>query len=88
MDMGEDKMEKGARREGKSSWEIAEFYTQAFKDDIGKLNIIEPDIWCKATDNIPEQIELVKTLEVKGFTYQTSDGVYFDTSKFLGYNKS
>jgi len=87
MDMGEDKMEKGAKREGKNAWEIADFYTGAFKKDIGHLNILEPDIWCKATDNIPEQIELVKILENNGFTYQTSDGIYFDTSKVSDYNK-
>jgi cysteinyl-tRNA synthetase len=86
-DMGEDKMEKGAAREGKSAWDIADFYTRAFKKDIAHLNILEPDIWVKATDNIPEQIELVKTLEEKGFTYGTGDGIYFDTSKFKGYNK-
>jgi cysteinyl-tRNA synthetase len=86
-DMGEDKMEKGAAREGKSAWDIADFYTRAFKKDIAHLNILEPDIWVKATDTIPEQIELVKTLEEKGFTYGTGDGIYFDTSKFKGYNK-
>ncbi len=86
-DMGEDKMEKGAAREGKSAWDIADFYTRAFKEDIAHLNILEPDIWVKATDTIPEQIELVKTLEEKGFTYGTGDGIYFDTSKFKGYNK-
>jgi cysteinyl-tRNA synthetase len=84
-DMGEDKMEKGARREGKSAWDIAEFYTQAFRQDIARLNILEPDIWCKATDSIPEQIELIRALEEKGFTYRTRDGIYFDTAKFPGY---
>jgi cysteinyl-tRNA synthetase len=87
MDMGEDKMEKGAAREGKSAWEIAEFYTEALKKDLRALNIIEPSIWCKATDNIPEQIAMIKTLEEKGFTYKTSDGIYFDTSKVKDYNK-
>jgi len=86
-DMGEDKMEKGAQREGRSAWEIAEFYTRAFKDDIARLNIIEPDIWVKATDTIDDQIALIRTLEEKGYTYQTSDGIYFDTSKFTGYTK-
>lgn len=86
-DMGEDKMEKGAAREGKSAWEIAEFYTEAFKKDIAALNIIEPDVWCKATDYIKEQIAMIRTLEKKGFIYLTSDGVYFDTKKFPGYNK-
>lgn len=86
-DMGEDKMEKGARREGKTAWEIAEYYTQAFKNDITRLNILEPTIWVKATDTIDDQIALIKLLEDKSFTYQTSDGIYFDTSKFKDYNK-
>ena len=86
-DMGEDKMEKGAAREGKSAWDIADFYARAFKRDITELNILEPDIWVKATDTISEQIDLVKTLEEKGFTYRTTDGIYFDTSKFKDYTK-
>ncbi len=86
-DMGEDKMEKGALREGLTAWEIAEFYTQAFKNDIKNLNILPPDIWVKATDTIDEQIALIKTLEEKGYTYRTGDGVYFDTSKFKDYTK-
>jgi len=86
-DMGEDKMEKGALREGLTAWEIAEFYTRAFKNDINNLNILPPDIWVKATDTIDEQIALIKTLEEKGYTYRTGDGVYFDTSKFKDYTK-
>jgi cysteinyl-tRNA synthetase len=86
-DMGEDKMETGARREGKTAWDIAAFYTRAFKEDIARLNILEPRIWCKATDAIPEQIDLVRTLEQKGFTYRASDGIYFDTAKVPDYAK-
>ncbi len=86
-DMGEDKMEKGARREGKTAWDIAEFYTRAFRQDVARLNILEPEIWCKATDSIPEQIDLIRALEQKGFTYRTRDGIYFDTAKFPGYAK-
>ena len=86
-DMGEDKMEKGAVREGKTAWDIAEFYTRAFKKDIDQLNILAPEIWCKATDSIKEQIDLVQVLEDKGYTYRISDGIYFDTSKFEGYAK-
>ena len=86
-DMGEDKMEAGAAREGKSAWDIADFYTQAFKDDINHLNILTPDIWVKATDTIPEQIALIGTLEEKGYTYRTADGIYFDTAKFKDYTK-
>ena len=84
-DMGEDKLEAGARREGKSAWEIAEYYTEAFKGDIRRLNIQEPDIWCRATDTIPEQIELIRQLETRGYTYRTSDGIYFDTARFDNY---
>lgn len=86
-DEGEDKMEKAATKEGKNAEEIADFYWSAFKDDFNKLNIIEPDIWCKATAHIKEQIELIKTLEENGFTYRTIDGIYFDTSKFKDYGK-
>lgn len=86
-DMGEDKMEKGSQREGKTAWEVAEFYTRAFKNDIKQLNIIEPDTWVKATDTIEDQIALIKTLQDKGYTYQTADGIYFDTSRFKDYTK-
>lgn len=87
MDMGEDKLEIGARREGKTAWDIAEFYTEAFKKDLQQLNIIEPTTWCKATDHITEQIYLISELEAKGYAYIISDGVYFDTSKVEEYNK-
>ena len=80
-DTGEDKMEEGARRAGKTAWEIAEFYTGIFKEDMRRLNILEPDTWCRATDHIEEQIQEIQCIEAKGFTYRTSDGIYFDTSK-------
>jgi cysteinyl-tRNA synthetase len=86
-DMGEDKLEKGARREGKTAWEIAADYTRAFQEDIERLNILPPSIWCKATDTIPEQIALIQILEEKGFTYRTRDGVYFDTARFPEYTR-
>ncbi len=84
-DEGEDKLEKGARREGKSASEIAKFYTEAFLTDSRKLNLLEPDVRPKPTEHIPEQIEMVKELLVKGFAYQIDDGIYFDTSKFASY---
>lgn len=84
-DTGEDRMEKGSRRTGKTAWEIAEIYTKEFKEDMRRLNIMEPHIWCRATDHIQEQIDLVKCIEDKGFTYRTSDGIYFDTSKLPEY---
>lgn len=86
-DSGEDKMEAGAAREKKSVWEIAEFYRQAFFQDLADLNILEPRIICKATDHIEEQINLVLKLQERGLTYQTSDGIYFDTSKLADYGK-
>jgi cysteinyl-tRNA synthetase len=85
--MGEDKMEKGAQREGKSAWDIADFFTKAFQEDIRRLNILDPTIWCKATDTIEEQIGLIRKLEDKGYTYKTSDGIYFDTARFKAYTK-
>lgn len=84
-DQGEDKLEKGAARENKTVWEVAQFYTDAFLKDIDRLNILRPDILVKATDTIQEQIDLVKELEAKGFTYQIADGIYFDTSKLPTY---
>jgi len=86
-DSGDDKMEKASQKEGKSAKEIAEYYLHIFKEDFKKLNVIEPEIWCKATEHIKEQIDLIKKLEEKGFTYKTSDGIYFDSSKFKKYRK-
>jgi cysteinyl-tRNA synthetase len=84
-DDGEDKMEKGAKREGKTAWEIAEMYTADFMEGMKQLNLIIPEHITKATEHIAEQINLVKTLEEKGYTYKISDGVYFDTAKFGKY---
>jgi len=86
-DTGEDKLEKGAKRENKTVWQIAEFYTEHFKKDIKNLNIQEPSVWIKATDTIKEQINLIKTLEKKGFTYKIKDGIYFDTSQLKTYGR-
>ncbi len=86
-DTGEDKIEKAAKKEGKKAQEIVEYYFKLFKEDFHKLNILEPDVWSKATEYIKEQIKLIKILEKKGYTYKTSDGIYFDTSKFKNYGK-
>jgi cysteinyl-tRNA synthetase len=91
-DEGEDRMEKGARREGKSVWDVAKYYTDAFLEDYNHLNLSYPtvgenhpenpiDHFVRATNHIQEQVEMVKKLEQKGLTYIISDGVYFDTSK-------
>jgi cysteinyl-tRNA synthetase len=84
-DEGEDKLEKGAKREGKTAWEIAEFYGNDFIKGMERLNLVMPEHITKATEFIPEQLELVRTLHQKGYTYQISDGIYFDTAKFPSY---
>lgn len=84
-DDGEDKMEKGARREGKTVWQVAEMYMNDYLANFRALNLIEPTQICRATDFIDEDIALVEALDKKGFVYETSDGLYYDTSKFLTY---
>lgn len=84
-DEGEDKLEKGAKREGKTAWEIAEYYLDDFKSGMKSLGLIEPQFLPRATDYIDEQLKLIRTLKSKGYTYQISDGIYFDTSKFPTY---
>ena len=84
-DEGEDKLEKGARREGKTAWEVAEFYTDYFLKGLERLNITKPDELPRATAHIDGQIDFIKQLEAKGFTYRISDGIYYDTSKFSKY---
>ena len=86
-DSGEDKMEKSAREAGKTAWEIAEYYTEAFFKDTETLNIIKPDIVTKATDYINEMIDLIKRLEEKGYTYISGGNVYFAIDKFPDYGK-
>jgi cysteinyl-tRNA synthetase len=91
-DDGEDRIIRGLKREGKdvsmeNMKKLADFYTERFKEDIAKLNIKTPHVLPKASEHIEEQIEMIKSLEEKGFTYKTSDGVYFDTSKDSHYGK-
>ncbi len=86
-DEGEDKMEVAARRSGESAWDVAERWTAIFKRDLERLRVLEPDVWCRATDHIDEQIEMIRRLEARGFTYVTADGVYFDVSKDPGYGE-
>jgi len=86
-DEGEDKMLKGAKREHKTVWEIAQYYTDAFFRDIEKLNIKKADVIAKATDYIDEYIDFIKTLEQKGYTYIANGNVYFDITKVEDYTK-
>lgn len=84
-DEGEDKLEKGARREGKTAWEIAEFYSEDFLKGMERLGLLLPEHIVRATDFIPQQLELVRVLKEKGYTYQISDGIYFNTALFPTY---
>lgn len=84
-DTGEDKMMKAAKREGKNPYEIAKFYTDVFMQDLEKLNIDMPEIVTKATDNIPQMLEMVKQIVDNGYGYETSTGIYFDVSKLDKY---
>jgi cysteinyl-tRNA synthetase len=86
-DAGEDKMSVAARREQKSPWEIARFYEEEFKKDLDRLNIHRPDVLPRATEHVQEMISLNRTLEEKGYTYTTPEGLYFDTSKVADYGK-
>lgn len=84
-DEGEDKLEKGARREGKSAWDVANFYTDYFLKGLERLNFTKPDFMPRATEHIEEQVQLIKALEGKGYTYKIDDGIYYDTGKFPRY---
>jgi cysteinyl-tRNA synthetase len=87
-DEGEDKMKQGAEREKKTVWEIAEHYTQAFLEDMDRLNLLKPTVKPKATDHVEVMIDQVKQLEENGYTYVGKNGnVYFDTSKFKRYGE-
>lgn len=84
-DTGEDKMEKAARKEGKDPYEIAKFYTDAFMEDMKKLNIDLPETITKATDNIEQMLQMVQEILDNGYAYETSTGIYFDVSKLDKY---
>ena len=84
-DDGEDKLEKGARKTGKTVWEVAKHYINEFQTDYRALNLTPPDVTARATDYIKEDQAIVDLLTQKGYTYETADGIYFDTSKFTRY---
>ena len=86
-DDGEDKLEKGAKREGKSVWEIADRYIDIFEAGFSELGLLDPAVWARATDYIEQSKALVQKLIDNGYTYETSDGIYFDTAKFPDYAK-
>ena len=74
-------------REKKTPWEIAEYYTEVFMKDSARLNILRPTVVSRATEHIPEMLEMVVELVEKGYAYETSDGIYFDISKFPQYGR-
>ncbi|MBQ9114565.1 MAG: cysteine--tRNA ligase [Clostridia bacterium] len=84
-DDGEDKMAVAAKKQNKTPWEIAEYYSKIFFEDLQKLNIGRPEIIAKATEHIDDMIKYVQNLESHGFSYETSDGIYFDIAKFPNY---
>ena len=84
-DEGEDKMVKAAKKEHKSPYEIAEFYTKVFFADMDKLHIERPEIIAKATEHIPDMLEFVKEIIKNGYAYETSTAIYFDVSKLDKY---
>ena len=84
-DDGEDKMAVAAKKQNKTPWEIAEYYSKIFFEDLQKLNIGKPEIIAKATEHIEDMIAYVQNLESHGFSYETSDGIYFDIAKFPNY---
>lgn len=84
---GEDKLEKGARREGKTVWDIAKYYTDYFHTSMNAVNVLPPTIESKATEHIPAMVALVETLLARGFAYETPHAIYFNTSKDEQYGK-
>ncbi|OGM05681.1 cysteine--tRNA ligase [Candidatus Woesebacteria bacterium GWB1_43_5] len=84
-DEGEDKLEKGAKKTGKTVWETAEFFSKSFYDSMDKLNILRPSIICRATEHIKEQINLIEKIIANGFAYDAAEAVYFDVARFKNY---
>ncbi|HZP55466.1 MAG TPA: cysteine--tRNA ligase [Candidatus Saccharimonadales bacterium] len=85
-DEGEDKLEKGAKKQGKSVWDIANFYIDAFKRNSDQLNLLQPQ-YARATDFIKPQLAVIKILIDKGFAYQTEQAIYFDVTKLDNYGE-
>lgn len=86
-DEGEDKMEKGAKKMGKTVWEIAKYYEESFYSSMALLNVIRPNVICRATDHIDDQIALIEKIVANGYGYDTPEAVYFEVEKFKDYDK-
>ncbi len=87
LDQGDDKMELAAQRSGESVWDIASRYTRLWQEDLAKLGVAAPDVLCRATDHIPQQIAMIQRLEERGFAYRIRDGVYFDPARAPHYGE-
>ncbi|MEX0759740.1 MAG: cysteine--tRNA ligase [Tistlia sp.] len=86
-DEGDDKMDLAARRENKTIWQVAAYYTEAFFKDLERLQILQPSVWPRATDHIQEMIDFALALEAGGYTYALEDGLYFDTARATDYGR-
>lgn len=86
-DAGEDKMEKGAKKFGKTVLEVARFFEEDFLKSIKKVDVLTPTVIARATEHIEDQIALIEELEKKGYTYKTTQAIYFDVTKFPEYTK-
>lgn len=86
-DTGEDKLEAAARTSARSAWDVAQEYTERFLADLAALQVDLPEHLPRATEHVPGQISLIEQLEAKGFTYRTSDGIYFNTARFADYGR-
>jgi cysteinyl-tRNA synthetase len=86
-DVGDDKLELAARREQRTIWEIAEHYTAAFQEDLARLRVLDPDLWSRATDHIPQMIDFASQLDRSGWCYALPSGLYFDTLRNEDYGK-
>ena len=86
-DEGEDKMVKSSRETGKSVWDIARYYTDAFFEDITHLNIVMPTVICKATEHVDDMIKLIQRNEANGHTYESGGNIYFSIDTFPEYGR-
>lgn len=84
-DTGDDKMEKGAKKHGKTVLEVAKFFEEDFFKSLKRVNVLTPTTVARATEHIDDQIVLIEELVAKGVTYQTSQAIYFDVTKFPNY---
>src|SRR3990172_2679108 len=87
LDEGEDKMVMAALQEGKTPWQIADTYIQAFRQDEERLNILPARVFPRATDHIPEMIAITQLLLEKGYAYEADGAIYYDVSRFADYGK-